>query len=107
MFLLWDSCKEDMEDGICMVDGKRVDGPLRATEELANEDLAEARWGISRPSIEIVRRTHQGAYKAISLQRKRVGGLSGKTVCSLGGIQQTSRGKWRLTNTANKRASQR
>ena len=30
------------------VHGKRIGGPLRATEELANEDLAEARRGRTR-----------------------------------------------------------
>ena len=35
------------------VDGKRVDEPLRATEELANEDLAEARRGTTCACVEI------------------------------------------------------
>ena len=41
------------------VDGKRVDGPLRATEELANVDLAKARRGTTRADfVTIVKSLH-------------------------------------------------
>ena len=59
---------------------KRVNGPLRATEELANEDLAEARCGITRAFVEIVRRMQQGLPK--------------KPLSSLGSVHQNRR-NWR------------
>ena len=70
------------------VDGKRVDGPLRATEELANEDLAEARRGTRRADfVTSVRRMHT---------RLAGQGRPKKTLSSLGSVQQIASGKLRL-----------
>lgn len=63
------------------IDGTRVNGPLRATEELANEDLVEACRGTTRAFVEIVRRMQKGQLN--------------KTVSSLGSVHQ-NRKNWRL-----------
>ena len=84
---------------LAKVHSKRIEGPFRAREELANEDSAEARCGITLAFVDIVRRMQKGRQK--------------KTSPSLGSVHQNGK-KWRrhghvgglqISGTVNKRAS--